>query len=114
VILGCPHASIREIARIAALLDGRRVAPGVRLWVDTARITKGGADAMGYTAVIERAGGRLLCDTCPTNIRIPARRIVPDGFKQAHYARGMTGAEVIVAPTEACIRAAFAGRWPGD
>ena len=113
VILGCPHASIREIARIAALLDGERVAPGVRLWVDTARITKGGADVMGYTAVIERAGGRLLSDTCPTNIRIPARRIATDGFKQAHYARGMTGAEVIVAPTEDCIRAAIAGRWPG-
>ncbi len=114
VILGCPHASIREIAEIASLLQGRRVAPGVRLWVDAARATKGGADAMGYTSIIEEAGGRILCDTCPTNLRIPARRIVTHGFKQAHYARGMVGAEVIVAKTEACIRAAIAGRWLGD
>ena len=114
VILGCPHASIREIAEIAALIKGKRVAPGVRLWVDTARATKGGADAMGYTAAIEEAGGRILCDTCPTNLRIAARRIVTHGFKQAHYARGMVGAEVIVARTEACIRAAVAGRWTGD
>ena len=114
VILGCPHASIREIAEFAALLKGRHVAPGVRLWVDTARTTKGGADAMGYTRVIEAAGGRILCDTCPTDLRLDCRRIVTHGFKQAHYARGMLGAEVIVARTEACVRAACAGRWLGD
>jgi len=115
VILGCPHASIREIAEIAHLLKGRHVAPGVRLWVDTARATKGNADAMGYTAIIEAAGGTILCDTCPTNMRIPARRIVTHGFKQAHYARGMLdGAEVIVAETAPCIRAAIAGKWMGD
>jgi hypothetical protein len=114
VILGCPHASIREIAEIASLLKNNRVAAGVRLWVDTARGTKANADAMGYTKIIEEAGGRILCDTCPTNMRIPARRIVTHGFKQAHYARNMIGAEVIVAPTEACIQAALTGRWLGD
>ncbi len=111
VILGCPHASIREIAQIAGLLRGRRIAAGVRLWVDTARATRANADFMGYTAAIEEAGGKILTDTCPTDIRIPARRIVTHGFKQAHYARGMLGAEVIVAGTESCIRAALSGRW---
>jgi predicted aconitase len=114
VILGCPHASIHEIAEIAALLKGKRVAAPVRLWVDAARATKASADAMGYTAIIEAAGGRILCDTCPTNMRMPARRIVTHGFKQAHYARGMIGAEVIVAETRPCIDAAVAGRWMGD
>jgi len=114
VILGCPHASIREIAEIASLLKNNRVASGVRLWVDTARGTKANADAMGYTKIIEEAGGKILCDTCPTNMRIAARRIVTHGFKQAHYARNMIGAEVIVASTEACVRAALAGRWLGD
>ena len=114
VILGCPHASIREIAEISTMLKGKRVADGVRLWINAARATKAGADAMGYTRAIEAAGGTILCDTCPTNMRIPARRIVTSGFKQAHYARGMVGAEVIVAPLEPCIRAALAGRWMGD
>ena len=66
---------------------------------------------MGYAQVIEAAGGRLLSDTCPTNLRVPTERIVTPGFKQAHYARGMTGAEVIVADTPACIEAAASGRW---
>lgn len=111
VILGCPHASMREIEQIAALLGGRHVASGVRLWVNAARATKCGAEAMGYAATIEAAGGYILGDTCPTNMRIPARRIVTPGFKQAHYARGMVGAEVIVDDLASCIRAAVDGRW---
>jgi len=113
-ILGCPHASLKELAEYATLLAGRRVAPGVRLWVDTARGLKAYADQIGYTRALEAAGGRILCDTCPTNMRMGARRIVTNGFKQAHYARGMVGAEVIVAETPACVRAAVAGRWLGD
>jgi predicted aconitase len=114
VILGCPHASLLEIARIAALLREKRVADGVRLWVNAARGTKRNAEAIGYAATIEKAGGTILCDTCPTNLRIPARRIVTAGFKQAHYARGMVGAETIVADTKTCIRSAIEGRWVGD
>jgi predicted aconitase len=133
VILGCPHASLREISQIAALLRGKRVAEGVRLWVNTARGTKRSAEEMGFAATIEAAGGILLCDTCPTNMRIPARRIVMAGFKQAHYARGMTSierlaassredcasstdsaaTEVFVVDTPSCIRAAVEGRYVG-
>jgi predicted aconitase len=114
VILGCPHASLFEIAQIAAWLRGTRVADGVRLWINAACGTKRNAEAMGYAAEIQAAGGTILCDTCPTNLRIPARRIVTSGFKQAHYARGMVGAETIVADTAACIRAAVAGKWVGN
>lgn len=114
VILGCPHASLREISLAARWLEGKRVADGVRLWINAARATRCAAEAMGLTQIIEAAGGRILCDTCPTNMRIASRRLVTDGFKQAHYARGMTGAEVIIANTEACLRAAVAGRWLGD
>ncbi len=113
-ILGCPHASIREIAEFAHLLKGKKIADGVDLWIDTAKGTKGNADAMGYTRIIEEAGGRILTDTCPTNMRIPYKRIVTHGFKQAHYSRGMIECESIVAKTEPCVRAAIAGKWMGD
>jgi len=114
VILGCPHASLVEVSAIADMLRGERVAHGVRLWINAARGTKVNADSMGYTQIIEDAGGRIMCDTCPTNIRIPAKRIVTSGFKQAHYSRGMLDAEVIVAKVGPCVRAALAGRWMGD
>jgi len=114
VILGCPHASLHEVAQIADLVRGKRVAAGVRFWVCLARATKQAAIDLRLAAPIEAAGGVLLADTCPTNLRIAARRIVTSGFKQGHYARGMVGAEVIVADTAACIRAAVRGRWSHD
>jgi predicted aconitase len=113
VILGCPHASIREISEFAALLKGKRVAPGVRPWVDTARATKASADAMGFTGVIEEAGASSFATPVPPTCASP-----PAGLSRTASSRritcGMVGAEVIVAKTDACVRAAVAGRWTGD
>ena len=112
VILGCPHASLNEIAQIAADLKGKHVADGVTLWVCSAYATRAGAQRLGYADIISEAGGYMFCDTCPTNsMRLDAKRIVTSGFKQAHYARGMIGAEVIVDNVSGCLAAAIAGRW---
>jgi predicted aconitase len=112
VILGCPHASLREVAEIALALKGKHLAPGVRLWVSMAHATRASAERLGYRAMIAEAGGYLFIDSCPTNsMRVRARRIVTNGFKQAHYARNMIGAEVIVDGLDGCLRAAVTGRW---
>lgn len=112
VIMGCPHASLQEIAEIALALDGKHVADGVTLWVCTAYATRSNAERLGYGKVIAHAGGYLFCDTCPTNsMRINAKRIVTPGVKQAHYARNMIAAEVIVDHAAGCIEAALTGRW---
>jgi len=112
VILGCPHASLQEVAHIARFLKGRRLAEGVTLWVCMAYPTRAVAERLGFARWISDAGGYLFVDTCPTNsMRVRANRIVTSGFKQAHYARGMIGAEVIVDSLEKCLEAALAGRW---
>jgi len=112
VILGCPHASLQEIAEIALYLKGKRLAEGVKLWVCTAYATRSNADRLGYGKIIRDAGGYVFCDTCPTNsMRVKAHRIVTAGFKQAHYARNMIGAEVVVDNVKACLDAALTGRW---
>ena len=112
VILGCPHASLQEVAQIALGLKGKCLADGVRLWVCMAYATRAGAERLGYAKLISDAGGYLFSDTCPTNsMRVDAKRIVTSGFKQAHYARGMIGAEVIVDCVEGCLAAALTGRW---
>jgi predicted aconitase len=112
VILGCPHASLEEIAEIARWLNGKHIADGVKLWVCTAYATRANAERLGFAKMIADAGGRLFCDTCPTNsMRLDAKRIVTSGFKQAHYARNMIGAEVIVDHVEGCLGAALSGRW---
>jgi len=112
VILGCPHASLEEVARIARFLKGKRLAEEVTLWVCMAYPTRAVAERLGYARWISDAGGYLFVDTCPTNsMRVKAKRIVTSGFKQAHYARGMIGAEVIVDSLDRCLEAAVTGRW---
>ncbi|HID78278.1 MAG TPA: DUF521 domain-containing protein [Planctomycetaceae bacterium] len=112
VILGCPHASLQEVAHIALGLQGRRIAAGVRLWIAMAHPTRAAAERLGYARLIRQAGGYLFIDSCPTNsMRVRASRILTNGFKQAHYARNMIGAEVIVDDLEGCLQAACRGTW---
>jgi predicted aconitase len=62
VILGCPHASLREITELAEKLEGLKVKRP--LWICTSRMTKDCAARMGLVHTIEKAGGRVVADTC--------------------------------------------------
>jgi predicted aconitase len=62
VILGCPHASLREISSVAEKLKGKHLKKPV--WVCTSRMMKEAADRMGFTEIIEKAGGHIVADTC--------------------------------------------------
>ena len=96
VLLGCPHASVDQVRRAAVALDGRRLSPGAELWLMLPRALKDVADRSGYTAVIERAGGALLGDSCPAMSRVaPAGTSVfaTDSAKQAHYLPAILGIE---------------------
>jgi len=62
IILGCPHASLKEIATLACKLDGKRLKKP--LWICTSRVTKEAATRMGFTELIEKAGGKVVADTC--------------------------------------------------
>lgn len=74
VVLGCPHASLREIGQFAALLKGKKIAKGVRLWIDTAHGTKENADYIGYSKIFEEAGGSgYITDGCPMNLRMSSQ-----------------------------------------
>jgi hypothetical protein len=62
VVIGCPHASLREIISIAKKLEGKHLKKP--LWVCTSRVMKDAATRMGLTAAIEKAGGKIVADTC--------------------------------------------------
>ncbi|HYW01145.1 MAG TPA: aconitase X catalytic domain-containing protein [Candidatus Acidoferrum sp.] len=62
VILGCPHSSLKEIMTISQKLEGRKLKKP--LWICTSRMVKEGANRMGFTQIIEAAGGRIVADTC--------------------------------------------------
>jgi len=86
VSLGCPHLSIKEIARIAELLEGKRVTK--EFWITTARPTKEIADRMGFTDVIETAGAKFAADTCCVVAPIKRRftALATDSAKACYYA----------------------------
>jgi len=62
IVIGCPHASLKEIALVASLVEGKHLKKP--LWVCTSRVMKDAARRMGFAAIIENAGGKIVADTC--------------------------------------------------
>ena len=117
VLLGCPHASIEQVSRVARALDGRRLNSGTQMWIMVPRALKAVADRSGYTEVIERAGARLLTDSCPAMSRVapPGTKVfATDSAKQAHYLPAILGIEAWFGTLEDCVEAAVTGRWAGE
>ena len=98
VSLGCPHLSIKEIARIAELLTGKTVTK--EFWITTARPTKQIADRMGYTAVIEAAGAKFAADTCCVVAPIQGRfkALATDSAKACYYAYSKNKFKTVLLP----------------
>jgi predicted aconitase len=116
VLLGCPHASVDQIWHAARALDGRRLSPGTELWLMVPRALKDVADRSGYTEIIERAGGKVLADSCPAMSRVApqgTRVFATDSAKQAHYLPAILGIEAWFGTLDECIDAAVTGRWRG-
>lgn len=116
VLLGCPHASVEQMAEIARLLDGRRLHPDTRLWVMAPRALRDVADRNGITASIRAAGGQVLTDSCPAMSRTApegTRVFATDSAKQAHYLPAILGIEAWFGTTRDCVEAALTGRWDG-
>jgi predicted aconitase len=115
VSIGCPHASLAEIADVAEYLRGRRL--GTRLWVTTARATRERAQSEGWVQAIEAAGGLVVADTCtvvaPLHL-LGIRTLATNAAKTACYAPAHSGVKVRYGSLELCLAAAVAGRWSGD
>jgi len=96
VCLGCPHASLEEIKEVALKLDGKELAN--QLWVCTSISVKAASDRMGYTKIIEEAGGHVVCDTCMVVAPIEEmgfKVIGVDSAKAANYVPSMCGLDVV-------------------
>jgi hypothetical protein len=96
LVLGCPHASITELAAIARRLAGRTVRK--RLWVCTSRTVKQLATSLGLAQVIEGAGARVVADTCMVVAPIEtmgAGTMAVDSGKAAAYLPGFCRQRVV-------------------
>jgi predicted aconitase len=96
VILGCPHASIREISTLADKIHGKHLKKPV--WICTSRMMKEVADRMGFTKIIEEAGGKIVADTCMVVAPIEQmgyRKTAVNSGKAANYLPGFCKQEVV-------------------
>ncbi|MGB9914626.1 MAG: aconitase X [Candidatus Bathyarchaeales archaeon] len=112
ICIGCPHCSIKEIAEIARLLEGKKIAANTEFWVATSRSVKQLADKRGYTAVIEQAGGKFACDTCMAVAPLKGRfkALATTSAKGCFYSR-QNGMKTKMGSLEECIEAAVTGKW---
>jgi hypothetical protein len=116
VAVGCPHFTLRQIAEVAHLLNGKRVSESVVLWVHTALPIFSVAEKLGYVQTIERAGGRVTVDVC-TILGNPealgVKTLATNSAKMAFYAPGSNHLKVWFGSLKNCIQAAITGKWKG-
>lgn len=110
ISIGCPHASIKEIAEIAEMLAGKEVVEGKTVWITTARPTKDLAKKMGYYDTIEKAGAFLVSDACCAVAPLKGRfkGLMTDSAKACFYARGKNDFRTEIRTIEECIKEATA------
>ena len=104
VVLGCPHASLDEIRRLARRLEGRTLR--TPLWICTARVTRDSAERMGLVQRIEQAGGRVVADTCM--VVAPMEQLgygttAVNSGKAAAYLPGFCGQQVVFGDLDALL-----------
>jgi len=112
VALGCPHASLDEIERLAESLRGKHLSAD--LWVTVARGVREQAETMGLVEIIEEAGGLVIADGCVVVApmeEIGYRSLATNSAKMASYARSHAGLKVRFGCLERCLSAAISGRW---
>jgi predicted aconitase len=105
IIIGCPHASLREIALIAEKVKDKKLKKP--LWVCTSRIMKEASDRMGYTSIIEKAGGYIVADTCMVVSPIEDMGYKTTGVnsgKAANYLPGFCKQQVVFADIDELIK----------
>ncbi len=110
VSLGCPHLTLSEIARIAALLNGKRVTR--EFWITAARPVLQAAERLGYTHTITTAGAKIAADTCCVVAPIKGRftALAADSAKACYYAAGKNGFKTLFLPFDAVVRIALSKR----
>jgi hypothetical protein len=103
ISVGCPHCSLKELAIIAGLLRGRKVAR--EFWICCSRAVKRQSDRRGYSGQIEASGAKFALDTCMVVAPIESmgyKVVATNSAKACHYLRN-NGLKVRFWPLSRCV-----------
>jgi hypothetical protein len=109
--LGCPHASLPEVTRLAAFAEGKQFRPDV--WITTSRRVREEAEKAGHVAAIEAAGGEVVADTCMVVAPVGGRykTMATLSAKGGYYAPSYLGMNVRYGSWEQLQEVMLSGRW---
>jgi len=112
VAVGTPHFSFSEFARLTPLMEGRRVHDATAFYVSTSRHVHALIEKEGWLALLERAGVRVIVDTCTyfsPAVRGCRGRVMTNSAKWAYYAPGMLAVQSVFGSLEECVESAVRG-----
>jgi predicted aconitase len=106
VSVGCPHCSLKELEKVAKLLEGKKVVK--EFWVTTARPIKKEAETLGYVKTIEDSGAKFACDTCCVVSPIKGRFkcLATDSAKGCYYGAAKNNFKVKIMSIENLVKEA--------
>ena len=117
VMIGCHFCTVEKIREVTKLLENKKVHENVTLWVQTSSTIRNLAERDGDVQKIERAGGRVYCDSCVLVASMKKyygfKVMATDSAKMAFAVQGTqyVGMDTLYGSTEKCIEAAVTGRW---
>lgn len=112
VTIGCPHASMSEMKKVATLIKGKKVAKNTKLWIFTSLATKLMAERFGYLGDIRRAGGEVYTDCCMVVAPVEQfgfKRMAINSAKGAIYEPSASKVDVLFGTTGRCVDIAVKG-----
>ena len=105
VFVGCPHCSFEEVARVARILNGKKLK--VPFWIYTHDGARELSKKLDYSEIIEASGAKLVAG-CPHSITKFApydeMRFMTDSGKMSYYM------SVVHGSLEDCIKSAVEGK----
>ncbi len=106
VSIGCPHATIEEVEKIAGMLEGKKVQK--EFWVCLARPIKEMAEKKGFAKTITDSGAKFACDTCLAVAPLKGRfkGIATNSAKGVYYGRGKNAFKTKFCTIEECVKEA--------
>jgi predicted aconitase len=110
VFIGCPHCSIEEIKEISQISKGIQFVK--KLYVCTSRYVWKIAKSKGYIDEIEKAGGRVVKDTCMVVTpleRMGISRVMTNSSKAANYLPTLSKSKVCLRDLKGCMNYAIYG-----
>ena len=113
VAFGSPHCSLAECRQLASLMEGRRAADDVQVFITTSRAVRDLLARSGDLATLEGFGAEVTADTCivvAPLIKPGARVLMTNSAKYAHYGPGLLGVGSVFGSMEECVESAVAGR----